>query len=158
MSTATLTDDAALDQISQDESDIRALLARIHQAHHDKDAATIAAQFVPDAAIYNLAPPLLHRGIDVQEKQNWLDSWDGPVEIVPRDLKVTVSGDSAFCYGYLQLNGNPKAAAGRHISFWMRWTVCLGRQEGSWRIVHEHASVPFYMDGEPRAAFDLQPS
>ena len=96
MSTATLTHNTAPNQISRDESDIRALLARIHQAHHDKDAATIAAQFVPDAAIYSLAPPLLHRGIDVQEKQNWLDSWDGPVEIVPRDLKVTVSGDSAF--------------------------------------------------------------
>jgi len=35
--------------------------------------------------------------------------------------------------------------------------VCLRREEGDWRIVHEHTSVPFYMDGSLRPAFDLKP-
>jgi ketosteroid isomerase-like protein len=39
----------------------------------------------------------------------------------------------------------------------MRWTVCLKRAGGAWQIAHEHTSVPFYMDGTFRPAFDLQP-
>jgi ketosteroid isomerase-like protein len=141
---------------STDEAEIRGLIASLHQAHHDKDAAAIAAAYEPDAALFTLAPPLAYRGVNLKEKQAWLDTWDGPIEIESRDLKVTVSGDSAFAYGFVQMKGTPKMA-GREISFWMRSTVCLQHDAGAWRIVHEHASVPFYMDGTQRAAFDLKP-
>jgi ketosteroid isomerase-like protein len=67
-----------------------------------------------------------------------------------------VSGDFAFCHGFYRLGGTPKAA-GLPISFWMRATVCLNRFGDAWRIVHEHTSVPFYMDGSLRPAFDLRP-
>lgn len=40
----------------------------------------------------------------------------------------------------------------------MRETLCLERQgSGEWKIVHEHTSVPFYMDATLRPAFDLEP-
>jgi hypothetical protein len=38
-----------------------------------------------------------------------------------------------------------------------REAVIFSRSEGGWRIVHEHTSVPFYMDGSLRPAFDLEP-
>ena len=94
--------------------------------------------------------------MDLQVKQAWLDTWEGPIERESRDFHVVVSGDSAFCHGYFRLAGTPKAA-GRQISFWMRATMCLHREAGVWRIVHEHESVPFYMDGSLRPAFDLKP-
>jgi ketosteroid isomerase-like protein len=128
----------------------------LHKAHHDKDAAAIAAPYAHDAAVFNLVPPLSHRGVDTQEEQAWLDSWEGPIECESRDLSITVSGDFAFCHGFHRLSGTPKAA-GRPISFWMRATACLRRDGGGWRIVHEHTSVPFYMDGSLRPAFDLEP-
>jgi ketosteroid isomerase-like protein len=151
MSTATLRQ-----QISKDEADIRALIESVHKAHHTKDAAVIAAPFDLDAAVFDLAPPLSHRGVDIEEKNAWLDTWEGPIELESRDLRIAVSGDIAFCYGFFRMSGMPKAA-GRNVSFWMRATVCLRRSEGAWRIVHEHTSVPFYMDGSLRAAFDLEP-
>jgi len=143
-------------QTSQDEADIRALIESVQRAHHAKDAAAIAAPFAPQAAIFDLAPPLAHRGVDVDEKKTWLDTWEGPIDFETRDLHITVSGDSAFGYGFYRMSGTPKAA-GRAVSFWMRATVCLQRSEGTWRIVHEHTSVPFYMDGSLRPAFDLEP-
>ena len=151
MSTATVRE-----QSSRDEADIRALIGAVHKAHYKKDAAAISAPYDSDAAVFSLAPPLCHHGVDVHEKQAWLDSWDGPVELESRDLRITVLGDQAFCYGFYRMSGSPKAA-GRRIDFWMRATVCLLRESGSWRIVHEHTSVPFYMDGGLRPAFDLQP-
>jgi ketosteroid isomerase-like protein len=151
-----LTDTMKAPTAQQDQAAILSLLENNVQAHRDKNAASIAASYAPDAAVFNLAPPLAHQGIDVKEKQAWLDSWDGPVEIEPRDMQVTVNGNIAFAHGYMRMAGR-KQDAGRDIHFWMRETVCLERREGKWRIVHEHTSVPFYMDGMPRPAFDLQP-
>jgi len=151
MSTATLQP-----QSSKEEADIRALVESIHTAHHNKDAAAIVAPYAQDAVVCDLAPPLSHRGMDLQSKRAWLDTWEGPIDRESRDFNITVSGDFAFCHGFYRLSGTPKAA-GRPISFWMRATVYLHRDGGPWRIVHEHTSVPFYMDGSLRPAFDLQP-
>jgi len=151
MSTATLSAPA-----STDEAAVFALISSLHKAHHDKDAAAIAAPFAPHAVIYDLEPPLAHDGISIERKSAWLATWDSPIEIEPLNFKITVSGDHAYGYGYLRMSGQKKGVD-HPISFWMRETVCLERAAGSWRIVHEHTSVPFYMDGSLRPAFDLQP-
>ncbi len=46
---------------------------------------------------------------------------------------------------------------GEVIDLWRRQTFGLKRVRGAWKIVHEHSSVPFYMDGSYRAAIDLKP-
>jgi ketosteroid isomerase-like protein len=143
-------------QVSIAESEIVALIDSLHQAHHDKNAAGIAAAYTPDAPIFDLSPPLAQDGAKIERKQPWLDTWDGPIDLASRDLKITVSGDTAFGHGFLRMTGTPKAA-GRQIDFWMRATYCFERKSGAWRIVHEHTSVPFYMDGSLRPAFDLRP-
>ena len=143
-------------QPETDEANIRDVLERRHKAHYSKDAAAIVAPYTTDAVIFNLAPPLVHHGVDLKEKQAWLDTWEGPIELESRDFDFTVKGDFAFGHGFLQMTGTPKLA-GRPISFWMRETVCFHRESSGWKIVHEHTSVPFYMDGSQRPAFDLKP-
>jgi ketosteroid isomerase-like protein len=128
----------------------------LHEAHHNKDAAAIVAEYAKEAVVFDLAPPLAHPGVDREEKQAWLDSWEGPVDQESRDLNITVAGDFAFCHGFFRLGGMKKGAS-HAVSFWMRATVCLRRDRDAWRIVHEHTSVPFYMDGSLRPAFDLEP-
>jgi SnoaL-like domain len=39
----------------------------------------------------------------------------------------------------------------------IRQTLSFRKIDGEWKIAHEHASVPFYMDGSFRAAIDLKP-
>jgi ketosteroid isomerase-like protein len=151
MTTATLSV-----PVSVDEAAILALLDARHQAHHDKDGAAVAAGYTADAAVFSLAPPLAYRGVDVTEKQDWLDSWEGPVEIESRDFKLTVSGDFAFGHGFLRMSGTKKGAEAK-VDFWMRSTLAFEREGDGWKIVHDHVSVPFYMDGSLRPAFDLQP-
>jgi ketosteroid isomerase-like protein len=43
------------------------------------------------------------------------------------------------------------------FDLWFRSTLGLRKSDGVWRIVHEHTSTPFYMDGSFRAAVDLKP-
>ena len=134
---------------------IQSLVNAARQAFHDKDSATINAQFVPNAVIFDLAPPLVH-GPDVAALTSWLASWDGPVDQEWRDLTIAVGGDLAFCHGLCKVSAKTKAD-GQQAEWWQRATVCLSRGDGGWKIVHEHTSVPFHMDGSFRAATDLQP-
>jgi ketosteroid isomerase-like protein len=143
-------------QESNDEMAIRAVIESVAKAHYDKNAAGVVAPYAKDAVIYELAPPLSHMGMDVKQKQAWMDGWEGAIEREVRDLEITVTGDFAMVHGYYRLGGTPKSA-GRPISFWMRATVALRREGNSWQIVHEHTSVPLYMDGSLRPAFDLEP-
>lgn len=149
--------DAADRRSATDEAAIHALVETVDQAHRRKDAAAIAACYTPDAVIYNLAPPLARHGIDLGELNAWLDGWDGPVAREPHDFRVTVSGDLAVAHGLYRLAATTKAG-GHAVSLWMRATVGLRRAGGDWRIVHEHTSVPFHMDGSFRAAVDLAPA
>jgi ketosteroid isomerase-like protein len=140
----------------QDEADVLDLIAGMAKARYEKNASAIAAPYANQAAIYNLAPPLIHHGVDINETQAWLDTWAGPITIEPRGFVVTIAGDTAFAYGYMPMQGRKKGAD-HDVNFWMRETLCLQRTDDAWRIVHEHTSVPFYMDATTRPAFDLEP-
>jgi ketosteroid isomerase-like protein len=142
--------------VSTDEAEILALGRALQQAHFNKAPEGIAAPFAPHAVIYDLEPPLMHDGISVERKRKWLETWDTPIELVTQDVKVVISGDHAYSYGYVRLSGSKKGVD-RPISFWMRSTMGYERIDGRWRIVHDHHSVPFYMDGSLRPAFDLRP-
>jgi len=135
-------------------AEILAVLQSIQRAHRDKNARAVTAHYEPNAVIFDLAPPLAH-GIDSKGLQTWLDKWKGPVDRAIRDFDVAVSDDLAFGHGYLQLEATTQE--GEAVSFWMRAIVCLKRVNGVWKIVHDHTSVPFYMDGSFKPAFDLKP-
>jgi ketosteroid isomerase-like protein len=152
-----MTGAATTTQTMRDKAEILELLASLRQAHHDKDAAAIAACYMPDAVVGDLSPPLYHHGIDVTAKQSWLDSWDGPIELETPPGTLAIDGDLAVHYGYTRMAGKPAAAGGRTIDFWLRDTIVLQRLQGAWKIAHFHSSVPFYMDGSLRPAFDLKP-
>jgi ketosteroid isomerase-like protein len=117
MSAANLN--APVSPVSKDQAEILALIESMLKANHDKDAAAFAAPFATDAAVYSLAPPLVHHGIDLKEKQAWYDTWATPVDLERRDFKIAVSGDLAVGYGFLRLTGTKRGAA-EQVSFWMR--------------------------------------
>jgi predicted dithiol-disulfide oxidoreductase (DUF899 family) len=137
-----------------DADQIAALLERRSEAHRAKDAAAIAAPYARDAVRYDLAPPLLHRGVERSELESWLATWDGPVTLETKDLDVSVDGALAVAHGLTRMRGRQR---GEERDLWFRATAVLTKDGERWRIVHEHTSVPFYMDGSFRAAIDLKP-
>jgi ketosteroid isomerase-like protein len=140
---------------SSDEEDIRALLETVVKALHDKDAGAVVAQFDPSAVIFDLAPPLSHR-VDQQGWADWFDTWEGPVDRKSRDLAFTVMGDLALVHGLYHESATSKDDD-QPAGWWMRVTVALRKDAGRWKIIHEHTSVPYHMDGSFRAATDLEP-
>jgi ketosteroid isomerase-like protein len=144
---------------TQDEAQIRQLMAERETAMRARDAERIVSRYAPEVVKFDLAPPLQHTGpeaCDVNRLRGWFSGFDGPIEYEIRDLTMAVGEDVAFCHSLNRLSSTPHGAATR-FNLWFRATVCLRKVGGTWRITHEHNSTPFYMDGSFRAALDLQP-
>ena len=133
--------------------EVRQVLAELEAAIHARDAAAATALYDAEALIFDLAPPL-GKAPDEAELAQWLASWAGPVSERWRNLQVEISGDLALCFGYVRVEA---PTADDSAEWWMRRTVGLTRGPDGWRIVHDHTSVPFYMDGSNLAALDLKP-
>lgn len=134
--------------------EIAAVMEAVRRGLLKQDARAVAAAYAADAVIFDLPPPLAH-SLDMEQLANWLTSWGGPVDQTLQDFRFTVDGDLAVGYGLMHVSTRTKS--GEDAAWWMRATVCLARQSGEWKIVHEHTSVPFHMDGSYRAAIDLTP-
>jgi uncharacterized protein (TIGR02246 family) len=136
------------------DKEIEVLFRQLARAHADHDADAIVEAYAPDAVIYDLAPPLGRRGMKRDSVAAWLASWEGPIQIDALDVTLTVEGDLAFVSALNRMRGRQ---GGETQDMWYRTTMCLRKTSGRWRIVCDHSSVPFYMDGSYRAAVDLQP-
>jgi ketosteroid isomerase-like protein len=139
---------------TSDRAEIETLFQQLAAAHAARDPDAIVGAYAPDAVIYDLAPPLARLGINRDRIASWLASWDGPIQIDARDVDLTVSGDLAFSSALNRMRGRQK---GEDRDLWFRTTRCLRKIDAHWLIVHDHSSVPFYMDGSDRAARDLKP-
>lgn len=134
-------------------AEIEAILQKLARAHADHDADAIVEAYAPDAVIFDLAPPLGRLGMDRDSVAAWLDGWDGPVQIDARDVNLIVEGSLTFVSALNRMHGRK---GGEDRDIWYRATMCLRKTSGRWCIVHDHTSVPFYMDGSNRAAVDLR--
>jgi PhnB protein len=143
---------------TKDEAAIRTVLDERTEALRTKDAALAVARYAADVVSFDLAPPLRFTGTEVTGTtgvQAWFDTWSGPIGWEIRDLNVATGGDIAYAFALNRMTGTKRD--GETTDLWVRSTTCLRRMGGKWAIVHEHVSVPFYMDGSYKAAIDLKP-
>ena len=131
----------------------RAIQAR-NAAITAKDMAGVMASGAPGFVSYSMAPPLKGEG-GKAGLEAWFDTWDGPIGLELKGLKVTAGDTAAFAHGLAHMTG--RKTDGEIIDLWHRMTFGLKTFRGEWRIVHEHSSVPLHMDGSYRAAIDLKP-
>jgi uncharacterized protein (TIGR02246 family) len=141
---------------TKDEPDVRALIDTLVQAIRDKDIEGAMAVFAPEVVSFDLGPPLRHGGGEafLRRWRALFDAYDGPIDYELRDLVIEAGDGVAFAHS---LNRTAGTLRGRQRSErWLRWTACLARVEGRWRIVHEHVSVPVDLRAG-KALLDLQP-
>ena len=137
-----------------DAAAIRGTLDGMLRAFAARDARAAVAAYAPDAIIFDLAPPLSRRP-SVEEIAAWIGTWQGPLVRTTRELGLDVSGDLAVWHGYLHTAAT--TLGGEAAAWWERATFVLRPTDGGWRVVQEHTSVPFHMDGSFLAATDLTP-
>lgn len=142
--------DAAADEVA-----VRCLIDAWARAVNAKDAKGVNVCVAEELVLYSLAPPLVSTGPDDGGLQAWFDTWSTPIGYDLPDLRIAVSGDVAFGVGLAHMTG--AKTDGEPVDLWFRCTLGLRKRGGVWKIVHQHESVPFLMDGSFKAAVDLKP-
>jgi uncharacterized protein (TIGR02246 family) len=145
--------------MDHDEQAIRALLQAREAAVAAGDAETVLSFFADEVVQFDLAPPLRLIGPqarDVQALRAWFDTWESGVTTQLSEITVVLREGLAAVWGLLHLSGTSRAT-GHTVAEWSRSTVVLEKQDGVWKIVHEHSSYPLRMDGSGLAAVDLFP-
>ncbi len=136
--------------MANDEEHIRQLLTTQQQAICAKDVDRIMTYYADDVVVFNVKPPFQIRGA-----KDWRREWDTSLSHFPptfatemKDLSITLSGDLAIAHFLYRFTGLGKQS-------WIRDTAVYRRDQGKWRIVHEHFSLPFDPETS-RAVFDLE--
>lgn len=137
-----------------DKAEIEALLAKLTNAHADRDIDSIIDVYAPEARIFDLAPPLGRHGMSRTQLVAWLATWDGPIQLDARDIELRIDGHLAHFSALNRISGYQ---SGEAQDVWFRSTVAFQKLNGRWKISCHHSSVPFYMDGSYKAAVDLTP-
>jgi ketosteroid isomerase-like protein len=146
----------AIDNTGSNEAQIRELIEQRVQAVRAKDVDGAVSMIVPDIISFDVINPLRNQGADASQARlkQWFDSFEGPMDYELRDLSVVAGEDVAFSSSLNQVQGT-KLDGGK-LEMWWRATTCFHKIDRQWKVVHEHASVPF----DPQtgqASFDLQP-
>jgi ketosteroid isomerase-like protein len=141
---------------SDTEAEIRGIMAARIAAVNAKDPDALVAHHAPDVIAYDLLEPLQYCGVDAvrQRARQWFDGYDGPMNYEIRDLEVVAAFDVAFCHGLHHVRGTTRD--GQKIDMFWRATQGFRRIDGTWRLVHEHGSLPFDMKSG-KVSFELRP-
>ena len=139
-----------------DERSIRGIIEERVAAIGERDVEKLLTHHAPDVVSFDVLDPLQNAGSDTIRRRagRWLSSYEGAPGYEVRDLNVTAGETVAFCRYLYRVSGTLKA--GGEVDMWVRATVCFGKTDGEWKIVHEHQSVPF--DAQTgKASLDLKP-
>jgi len=121
-----------------------------------KDIDGVMSLYAQRVVSFDLNPPLRYAGIDNKRRawQAFFATYAGPVAYEVRELEVVTDGELAYAHSLNHVRGT--VASGHVADLWVRWTVCFGRIEGVWLVVHDHVSVPADLE-HGKAVLNLTP-
>src|SRR5262245_46532119 len=90
-----------------DELQIRQLIDGWTRAIRDKNIEAAVSHYVRDILLYDLAPPLVHRGVDRYKKElaEWFATFQGPLGFEVHDLSITAGNGVAFATSLNHITG-----------------------------------------------------
>ncbi len=128
---------------ASDEAEIRQLLDEWRAAICARDLDRLMPHYAPDVLFFDAVPPFQHRGADA-----YRSTWEAMFPFLPprlasevREVEITVSGDLVVMHCLQRLTNAETGEAA--TCGWVRVTVSYQRQQGAWKVIHEHVSVPF---------------
>jgi uncharacterized protein (TIGR02246 family) len=127
-----------------DEQQIRELIEQWAVAVHTGDLDTVLADHTGDIVMFDVPPPQEGaRGIEA-----YRDTWPGFFEWQAQgatfdilELDVTAGEDVAFAWALLRCGTTEENA--EHPERRLRITFGLRKEDGRWRVAHEHHSFPY---------------
>jgi uncharacterized protein (TIGR02246 family) len=121
--------------MSTDGEEIRGLIADWEKAIRAGDLDGLLARHADDVVMFDVAPPLCHRGL-----ASFRDAWQPFLDGGPHkqfqigELALHVGAEVAFAHALARTDNDD--------AFAVRVTLGFEKRRGHWTIVHEHHSAP----------------
>lgn len=108
-----------------------------------KDPGPLAARQAPDVVTFDVLPPLRRSGSEAvaAKTRAWFDGYATDIGYQVVELQVTAESEVGFCSFLYHVSGT--LISGGQVDMWVRATLCLQKVDGTWKITHDHESVPF---------------
>jgi ketosteroid isomerase-like protein len=138
-----------------EDAEIRRIIYDVAEAVRARKVDAFLAHCAPEIAIFDLVPPLTHRG-ESAVRRSWaigLGQFDGRARYDIEHLTITVADNVAFSHSLNVLGGT--LTSGTQIRSRVRTTFGFRRVGGAWKIVHQHVSAPLDLT-TGRAMLDLK--
>lgn len=120
-----------------------------------KDIKQMMLHYADDAVVFDVKPPFQTKGA-----MAWKHVWEASLPFFPESFKVEVKDlviytdrNIGFAFYLFKLVGSEKNHPA--LQTWMRTTTGFKLQNGKWKIVHDHASLPFSPQNN-QAVFSLE--
>ena len=125
------------------EAEIRRLIEDWAKAVRAKDMQGVLARHTDDVVMFDVPPPVVVKGIDAYRETwppffRWQQEAEGSFDLV--SLDITAGDDVAFATAVLRCGS--KAELRKDNTPRLRLTIGLRKENGAWRIAHEHHSFP----------------
>jgi uncharacterized protein (TIGR02246 family) len=129
-------------ELTKNEMDIQALIERWSKAVREADRAGIRADHDSEMLMFDVPPPFLSRGLDAYMAtwEEFLSCSAKPVVFDFHDVKITAGQDVAFATAIGRCVSIDRNGKREPLEF--RLTMGLRKVDGSWRVMHEHHSLP----------------
>jgi uncharacterized protein (TIGR02246 family) len=127
--------------LTNDEKELRDLIDRWAKAVRDEDSEGIRANHDPEMLMFDVPPPLVSRGLDA-----YMATWDKfypsqarPIRFEFEQVEITAGADVAFATA---IGHCAYIEHGETTDLKFRLTIGFRKQNGQWRVLHEHHSIP----------------
>jgi uncharacterized protein (TIGR02246 family) len=129
-------------QSQHNEVVLRELIAQWAKAVRDEDLAGIRADHDRNILMFDVPLPFLSRGLDAYMAtwQTFFASSPKPITFTLENVEITAGNDVAFATAIgrcVNIESN-----GEEIRLKFRLTMGFRKQDGRWRVMHEHHSLP----------------
>jgi ketosteroid isomerase-like protein len=142
---------------TQSQTEIRALIDSWLNAVRAKDVDRIVSHYAADIVAFDAVLALQFKGVAAY-KAHWQKCMTmcPPGEMVFEigEPNIAAENDLAFCYALVRCG--VAAPSGEESASWSRMTAGYRRENGKWRVVHEHFSMPFDVENS-KVLLDLKP-
>jgi uncharacterized protein (TIGR02246 family) len=133
--------------MTDQQADIQAVLDAYAAAVYARDVDAFVALYDDDVHFFDAWNHFETRGIDAWRAMvtDWFGAHgDERVPVEFNDVEIAGSGDVAFAHAAVTFAG--ESASGERLrATTNRFTFCLARRDGAWKIVHQHSSLPIDM-------------
>ena len=126
-----------------DEREIRDLIEAWAKSVRAQEMDGVSAHHTEDIVMFDVPPPVVVKGLEAYRQTwpeffKWQRDGDGSFDIV--SLDITAGDDVAFATALLRCGS--KEELKKDDTPRLRLTVGLRKDNGQWRVSHEHHSFP----------------